>query len=83
MLKVVVVVLVVLVVLLGLPLGLPMSAESMCPDCDLGALSMVCIALLTSIALLLPRRVVSVRVVHAGRPSIATTDPLERPPRPS
>ncbi len=81
MLKVAVIVLVVLVVVLGLPLGLPMAGGSMCPDCDLGTTSVVCVALLASIVLLVPRRAIGILVVAARRPLLVTTDPLERPPR--
>lgn len=79
--KAAVIVLVVLVLLLGLPLGLPMAGGPMCPDCVLGATSVVCIALLASIVLLVPRRAIGIVLFTARRPLLVTTDPLERPPR--
>lgn len=81
MLKVAVIVLVVLVLLLGLPLGMPMPGTSMCPDCDLGTWSLMCIVLLGSIVLLIQRRAPGVLVARDRRPLLATVDVPERPPR--
>lgn len=82
-LRIAVVVLVVLVLLLGLPLGLPMSGSSMCPDCDLGTWSVMCIALLGSIVLLVQRRATGILADRARRPLVVTVDVPERPPRSS
>lgn len=83
MLKVALIVVVVLVLLLGLPLGVPMSGGSMCPDCDLGTWSVICIALIASIVFLLPLRARGVLSDHARKPLLVTVDAFERPPRPS
>jgi len=82
-LKAAAIVLMVLVVLLGLPLGLPMSGTSMCPDCDLGTWSVMCIALLSSIVLLVQRRATGIPAARARRPLLVTVDVPEHPPRSS
>jgi hypothetical protein len=81
-LKVAVIVLVALLVLLGLPLGMPMAGTSMCPDCNaLGTWSAMCIALLASVVLFVPRRATRILIDRPGRAVLMPVDVLERPPR--